>query len=695
MGECAIKDLFNNYCKANNPSEKIKDSIINNIKNAIMDHSLDSLINNITQKSGEDITIKDNNIVYQITSSDNQNKNKNNNISTINLRECEDILKKEYEINDNNSILIYKVDYYEEGSLTPIILYEMYHPMTKEKLDLNFCENIKISISIPASINEDELFKYNSSSEFYSDICFAYTSDNGTDVPLNDRQNEFIENNLTLCQNDCKYSYYDNKTKKAICECDTKTTFPLLSEIKIDKDNLRKNFIDIKNLININIIKCYKQLFTREGIINNIGSYIILAIIILFFLSLTIYFTKDYFYLLIKEIIKSKRKNIPHGIKETEKGEEINKPIKINKKNIKKNKEFEEQIRKIINDNENYDNNSSIKNQNNSNPPKKTIKTRKSKKRFSAAIQMYNMEGLSSDASKSKSKVDLKNNDYAISNEQANNQDNNIENIDIYNNKSKNKDNVVILKEQSINIYYNSDNNKYNKESEILKHNDYELNTLDYEEALIYDKRTYSEYYCALLKLKHLFFFSFCSSNDYNSPMVKLCLFFFSFALFYTINALFYNDSTFHNIYEEKGKYNFNYQLPKIIYSTIISSVINTFIKLLCLSYKDIIELKKAKITDDFNLEEKKVIRCLNIRFIWFFNISNLFLIFFWYYLSCFCVIYKNTQYHLIKDTLLSFSLSLVYPLIIYILPGLLRIPSLKNNNEKTKYNISKYLQMI
>ena len=125
----------------------------------------------------------------------------------------------------------------------------MYHPMTKEKLDLSFCENIKMTISIPASINEDELFKYNSSSEFYSDICFAYTSDKGTDVPLNDRQNEFIENNLTLCQNDCKYSYYDNKTKKAICECDTKTTFPLLSEIKIDKDSLRKNFIDIKNLI--------------------------------------------------------------------------------------------------------------------------------------------------------------------------------------------------------------------------------------------------------------------------------------------------------------------------------------------------------------------------------------------------------------------------------------------------------------
>ena len=299
------------------------------------------------------------------------------------------------------------------------------------------------------------------------------------------------------------------------------------------------------------------------------------------------------------------------------------------------------------------------------------------------------MDGLS-DPSKSKSKADLKYNDYAISKEKKTHQNNNLDNVKIY----KNKDNTIILKEQNIDIY-NSDNKKTNKESNILKHSDYELNTLEYEKALIYDKRAYFEYYCSLLKLKHLLFFSFYPSNDYNSPVVKICLFLFSFALFYTVNALFYTDTTFHNIYKDKGKYNFNYQIPKIIYSTIISSIINIIVKMLSLSYKDIIELKNATISDDFDLVEKKFIRCLNIRFIWFFNISNLFLTFFWYYLGCFCAIYNNTQYHLIKDTLLSFILSLVYPLIIYIFPGLLRIPSLKNNNEKTQYNISKLIQLI
>ena len=62
-----------------------------------------------------------------------------------------------------------------------------------------------------------------------------------------------------------------------------------------------------------------------------------------------------------------------------------------------------------------------------------------------------------------------------------------------------------------------------------------------------------------------------------------------------------------------------------------------------------------------------------------------------------FCVIYKNTQIHLIKDTLLSFSLSLIYPFGILLLPGCFRIPSLSNERNKREclYNFSKIVQLI
>ena len=60
-----------------------------------------------------------------------------------------------------------------------------------------------------------------------------------------------------------------------------------------------------------------------------------------------------------------------------------------------------------------------------------------------------------------------------------------------------------------------------------------------------------------------------------------------------------------------------------------------------------------------------------------------------------FGVIYYNTQIHLLKDTLMSVGLSLNYPFVIYLLPGLFRLPSLSVKNKKREclYNFSKILQ--
>ena len=53
------------------------------------------------------------------------------------------------------------------------------------------------------------LEKYNSSSDYYTDICSTTTSESGTDITLNDRKNDFIDNNLTLCEEDCDLEDYD------------------------------------------------------------------------------------------------------------------------------------------------------------------------------------------------------------------------------------------------------------------------------------------------------------------------------------------------------------------------------------------------------------------------------------------------------------------------------------------------------
>ena len=85
----------------------------------------------------------------------------------------------------------------------------------------------------------------------------------------------------------------------------------------------------------------------------------------------------------------------------------------------------------------------------------------------------------------------------------------------------------------------------------------------------------------------------------------------------------------------------------------------------------------------------------LKIKFALYFIISSIFLLFFWYYISMFCAIYVNTQIHLIKDILISYSLSLFYPFAIYLLPGIFRIPSLSNSKREYLYQISKIVQLI
>ena len=62
-----------------------------------------------------------------------------------------------------------------------------------------------------------------------------------------------------------------------------------------------------------------------------------------------------------------------------------------------------------------------------------------------------------------------------------------------------------------------------------------------------------------------------------------------------------------------------------------------------------------------------------------------------------FGAVYKNTQLHLLKDTLLSFGLSLLYPFLICLFPGFLRIPALSNpkNKRNCLYRLNLFIQMI
>ena len=240
----------------------------------------------------------------------------------------------------------------------------------------------------------------------------------------------------------------------------------------------------------------------------------------------------------------------------------------------------------------------------------------------------------------------------------------------------KNSKNISIFKKSGIkkeneNIYLKQNINDKNL-------NDEELNGLEYNYAIIYDKRTYFQYYWSLLKKKQLILFTFLPQNDYNILSLKLSLFLLSFSLYFTVNGFFFSDKTMHKIHEDKGSFNILFQIPQILYSSIISTVINMILKLLSLSEKNILTIKRQSNIKIAIQSSKTIEKYIIIKFIIFFILGNLLLLFFWYFISCFCAVYNNTQIILIKDTLLSFGLSMAYPLGLNLLPGIFRLSALK-----------------
>ena len=223
------------------------------------------------------------------------------------------------------------------------------------------------------------------------------------------------------------------------------------------------------------------------------------------------------------------------------------------------------------------------------------------------------------------------------------------------------------------------------------------MNDLNYKKALEMDNRTFCQSYISLIKTKQPIYYSFCLENDYNSRIIKINLFLFSFPLDYAINALFFNDSTMHKIYEDRGDYNFIYQLPQIIYSFLISLFITQLLNYFNLSEEKIAKIrenKKTEIDIKINYLFKKSI----CKLVTFFVLIIFFLLLFWYYLSSFCAVYKNTQRCLIIDTITSFALSLfIYPFIFAFIPCIMRYYSLraKNKNRECLYKTSNIISDI
>ena len=330
-----------------------------------------------------------------------------------------------------------------------------------------------------------------------------------------------------------------------------------------------------------------------KGLLKNYGFFSLFPIIIIHFVLIILFLAKHSY-----GDIKDKIKDIKYGIKKWYLVGGVEKEKEENKIAIRKDRTKKKRGNKIL-----------VQKNNDSNNSKKIIK-------FG-----------------SKSNPTKKNKRIITLNTNKKNNKNKKEQNEISSHKKETNNNTKLISKLK-------KNKIIKKVKEIMAYNDSELNNLKYEIALQYDKRNYSQYYISLLKTKHSFISIFFNSTDYNSKIIKLDLFLVNFVLYFTINALFFNDNTMHKIYEDKGDYNFIYQIPQILYSSIISVVLGIILKKSALSETLILDFKKDKTKKDLNKREHSLYNKLKIKFILYFILSSIFLLIFWYYISMFCAIY-------------------------------------------------------
>lgn len=311
-GNINCTEIYENETNQINEEEKeakVYDEVLENIESLFTSEKYHTSI----LDAGEDEILEINKLKIVLTTSSNQKNviNNINNISSIDLGQCETFLKQYYNISEEKALYIKKLEIFQEGMKIPKIEYCIYYKLNEtklKKLNISICKNTSISLILPMEINEN-LDELNKSSGYYNDICYPATSESGTDILLKDRKKEFIEKNKTVCQDVCVFSGYNYTTKKVNCFCEVNEMPLSFLYMKINKTKLYQNFFDIKNSANIKILICYKLLLTVNGILYNIGSYILLAIILFHIASIIIFYLKQF------DGIKSQIKNIIFTIK--------------------------------------------------------------------------------------------------------------------------------------------------------------------------------------------------------------------------------------------------------------------------------------------------------------------------------------------------------------------------------------------
>lgn len=153
--------------------------------------------------------------------------------------------------------------------------------------------NSKVSLDHILKMAENGLDLFDPKCPFYNDICTHYPDILNKDVPLKKRALAYYPN-IQLCDDNCELISVFLNNLTANCDCP-------ISEEK-QKDKIKNNafyqyglgqYEEFLYLTNINVIKCYKDIFKFKYFKKAYGGFIILGLILIKILCTILYFNKN------------------------------------------------------------------------------------------------------------------------------------------------------------------------------------------------------------------------------------------------------------------------------------------------------------------------------------------------------------------------------------------------------------------
>ena len=576
-------------------------------------------------------------------------KSKEMNISKLNSNNIFNELSDNYNImiinrNVSNNI-VNRVDYFIYDNNGEII--EM--------------ENKKIEVIKPM-INDEYIKKYKYTEEkgynisdkeikLYNDRCEYYSNEDDKDVNMKDRREYYLG---IFCEDNCNIKNINFNELKIECECFYQSKSNLQNiinnfnqEIKINDEEIK--FSNNFNNINFSLIKCTTLLFCKY-IFKNLCFYIffiffiiLLIIFIIYLKDKTIPFLK-YLNMIYNEYQKLKVSDnevIPRfEYFRTDRTEEqfknIQKENQININNIN----TENNIYKVENIN-------SKKNVN-----KENLNSEEDEIVVNEINEINEEEKKVENDGQSLNKKNIESSNLMTFNREI------IKNID---NKDK-KDNEI-QNDKKNEEKKNKEEIKKQKENFLLEIKNIEqINELNYENAIIFDDRNFLKLFIDFFTVKEIILYTFVYKENFHLRIIKIYCFIFELSTLLFFNSIFYTDYFVHLIYLN-DKISFKKRLPKCIYSSLLTYIIMFFLNFLTNSKKDyhkLIDNIDNESNMSYIIEMSKINNNLKVKLKIFYIISVVLFIFFWFYSSSFCGVYRHNQFSFFINFLISFLINLV-----------------------------------